>query len=70
MALKKSISSTSKIRVEFGGIIPPAPFSPYARLLGITSFADPPFAIFKIPSSHPLITWPLPNTNEIGFFLW
>ena len=51
-----SINSTSNIRVAFGGINPPAPLSPYAKLAGIINVALPPTFKYDIPSSHPLIT--------------
>jgi len=51
-----SINSTSKIKVAFGGITPPAPLSPYAKLDGITKRALSPTLNNRIPSSHPAIT--------------
>ena len=45
----KLTSSTSKIKVAFGGITPPAPEGPYARFAGITSVALAPFFSNEIP---------------------
>ena len=64
-----STSSTSNIRVAFGGITPPAPLAPYARSGGIINVAFDPTFNNEIPSSQPLITLPLPNSNSIGWFL-
>src|SRR5580692_12201777 len=47
-------SSTSKIRVAFGGITPPAPRSPYPIEGGIVSLRFPPTFIPATPSSQPL----------------
>ena len=55
------MSSTSKIKVALGGITPPAPLAPYARSGGIINVAFDPTFNKEIPSSHPLITLPLPN---------
>jgi hypothetical protein len=49
-------SSTSKMSVAPGGMTPPAPRSPYARLAGITSLRLPPTFIEPTPSSQPLMT--------------
>ena len=64
-----STSSTSKIKVEFGGITPPAPDEPYANSGGITRVAELPFFSSISPSSQPGMTWPIPKVNSIGLFL-
>ncbi len=50
-----SKTSTSKIRVEFGGILPRSR-SPYAKFDGMMNFALLPFFINCTPSSQPGIT--------------
>ncbi|KAH9389753.1 hypothetical protein TYRP_007300 [Tyrophagus putrescentiae] len=52
--------STSKIRVDLGGIDSPAPMSPYPRWEGMVSFRFSPGQMPSRPSSQPLITWPTP----------
>ena len=52
--------------MALGGIIPPVPCDPYARLLGITNFALDPLFNNIIPSSPPAITCPTPNENVKG----
>ena len=47
-----STSSTSNIRVAFGGITPPAPLAPYARSGGIINVAFDPTFNNEIPSSQ------------------
>ena len=57
------LTSTSNTRHALGGIRPETPCDPYPNTGGMTSRRFPPFAMPTVPSSHPLITLPLPNLN-------
>lgn len=46
----------SKIRVEYGGMNFPAPFSPYAKYDGIKKRYLAPSLINCMPSCHPFMT--------------
>jgi len=58
------ISSTSKIRVAFAGILPPAPCSPYAKSEGIYNFQREPSGINCKASTQPGITDEIAETNK------
>jgi len=51
-------SSTSKIKVAFGGMTPAAPALPYAQSDVMVSFERSPRLISLTPSSQPLMTAP------------
>ena len=59
-------SSTSKYKVEFGGMSSPRPAAPYPSLEGTSSFRLPPTFMVETPSSRPWSTSSLPNENEKG----
>ena len=61
----KSTSSTSKIRVEFGGILL-FPLLPYPRSGGIMRVRFSPLLMSARASSQPLITLPCPNLKLNG----
>ena len=60
------ISSTSKIKSAFGGMLSPEPRAPYARLGGMTSVRLPPTFMPATPCSQPLMTLPAPSLKSIG----
>src|SRR5207248_1980057 len=61
-----SSSSTSKKRVAFGGMTPPAPREPYPSSGGISRLRFPPTFMLATPSSQPLMTRPCPIGKEKG----
>ena len=56
-------TSTSNARVALAGTWPGTPLLPYPRCGGITRRRLPALPIPTMPSSHPLITLPLPTLN-------
>ena len=61
-----STSVTTNTSVAFGGMTPPAPFSPQPSCGGMISTALSPIPSCPMPSSQPLITAPRPSENAIG----
>lgn len=63
-------SSTSKWRVEFGGILGGDPRAPYAYSGEQIRVAFSPIFMLAKPSSQPLITWPCPIVKVKGLSLF
>ena len=58
------ITSISKTKGEYPGILEPEPFEPYPNADGKISVVFSPIFIFAIPSSKPVIAPPDPKTKE------